>query len=468
MKIRAVRTRLTLWYSGILFLILLIFSGALLAYFHQTLKWSLDQALLTRIAAMEHSIEESAGHIDFSEIQEMDYFEPSSLPKFIQIMNPGQQILVKSLNLGDYSLTPTPEQWGKILENHTVFGTRQFPGKEGIRYACVPFRWRGHLKYILIVGMSLESIERPVSRLRVALMLFIPILLILAGFGGWFLAGKSLRPLKDLTQRARSITVHHLNQPLTISNAGQEIQELIDVFNEMIRRLDVSFRKIKQFTADASHELRTPLTVIKGESEVALRAERKPAAYRETIRRILEEADYMTRIVESLLLLSRIDAGQLQLKKVPVDLSSLVERVVRELTFLATRKNLRLNTRLEKGAIVQGDEERLEQVIKNLVDNSLKYTESGGEISVEVFREKGNVFLRVSDTGVGIPAEDLPRVFDRFYRVDKSRSRKIGGSGLGLSIVKWIVDAHRAHIEIQSDEGKGTAVTVHFPAEEEK
>ena len=463
MKVRTVRTRLTLWYSGILFLILLIFSGALLTYFHQTLKWSLDQALLTRTAAMEHSIEESAGHIDFSEIQEMDSFESSSLPKFIQIMNPGGQILVKSLNLGDFSLTPTPGQWERVLANHTVFGTRRFHGKEGIRYACVPFRWHGNLKYILIVGMSLESIEGPVSRLRVALLLFIPFLLILAGFGGWFLAGKSLRPLKDLTQRARSITVHRLNQPLTISNAGQEIQELIDVFNEMIRRLDTSFHQIKQFTADASHELRTPLTVIKGESEVALRTDRDPAVYRETLRRILEEANYMTRIVESLLFLSRIDAGQLHLKMAPVDLSAVAGRVLRELDLLAKEKNLRLNARLEQGAIVQGDEERLEQVVKNLVDNSLKYTETGGEISVEVFRENGQIVLRVSDTGIGIPAGEIPRVFDRFYRVDKSRSRKIGGSGLGLSIVKWIVDAHHARIQIQSDEGKGTIVTVKFP-----
>jgi len=462
MTIKTVRTRLTLLYSGILFLILVIFSAALLAYFHQNLKRSLDQAILTRTAAMEHSIEESGGHIDLSEIQEMDTFESSSLPKFIQIMNRDGQILVKSLNLGDFSLTPSPEQWKRILGNQTVFGTRQFPGKQGIRYACVPFHWRGKLKYILIVGMSLESIQRPVDRLRMALLLFIPILLILAGFGGWFLAGKSLRPLKDLTQRARTITVHHLNQPLAISNAGQEIQELIDVFNEMIRRLDTSFRQIKQFTADASHELRTPLTVIKGESEVALRAERDPEVYRETLRRILEEADYMTRIVESLLFLSRIDAGQLQLRMEPVNLSELAAHVVDELNFLAREKNIRLTCHFNKSTTVLGDAERLEQVIKNLADNSLKYTEPGGEVVIDVSREGSQVILRVSDTGIGIPVSDLPHVFNRFYRVDKSRSRKIGGSGLGLSIVKWIVEAHRAQIDIQSEEGKGTTVRVVF------
>ncbi|NOY78460.1 MAG: HAMP domain-containing protein [Calditrichaeota bacterium] len=464
MKIKTVRTRLTLWYSGILFLILAIFSATLLAYFHQNLKRGLDQAILTRTAAMEHSIEESGGHIDLSEIQEMDYFESSSLPKFIQIMNPDRQILVKSLNLGDFSLTPTPEQWKKLLRQQTVFGTRQFPGKQGIRYACVPFRWRGSLKYILIVGMSLESIQRPVSRLRMALLLFVPILLILAGFGGWFLAGKSLRPLKDLTQRAQTITVHRLNQPLAISGAGQEIQELIDVFNEMIRRLDTSFRQIKQFTADASHELRTPLTVIKGESEVALRADRKPEAYKETLRRILEEADYMARIVESLLFLSRIDAGQLHLKMEPVNLLDVAERVVAELSFLARQKNIRLIARFDQSAVIIGDAERLEQVIKNLVDNSLKYTEPGGEVVIDVSRTGDHVILSVSDTGMGIPTSDLPHVFDRFYRVDKSRSRKIGGSGLGLSIVKWIVDAHKAQIDIQSEEGSGTTVRVVFPA----
>ncbi len=464
MKIKTVRTRLTLWYSAILLFILLAFSAALLGYFHQNLKWSLDQALLTRTAAMEHSIEESAGHIDFSEIQEMDSFESSSLPKFIQIMNPNRQILVKSLNLGDFSLTPTPQQWEKIRRGNTVFGTRHFAGGKGIRYTCVPFHWRGKLKYILIVGMSLESIQRPVERLRVALVLFIPIVLILAGFGGWFLAGKSLRPLKDLTQRARTITVHQLNQPLTVSNAGQEIQELIDVFNEMIRRLDDSFQQIKRFTADASHELRTPLTVIRGESEVALRTERSPEAYQDVLRRILEESQYMTRIVESLLLLSRIDAGQLQLRKERVDLSEIVRQVTREFEVLLKQKNLRLTEHLLPEAPVVGDAERLKQVVKNLLDNSWKYTEPGGKIDISVRRENSRVTLRLSDTGIGIPAADLPRIFDRFYRVDKSRSRKIGGSGLGLSIVKWIVDAHDAQMAIHSEEGKGTTVTVTFPA----
>ena len=464
MNIKTVRARLTLWYSGILFLILLIFGVALLAYFHQNLKWGLDQAILTRAAAMEHTVEESAGHIDFSEIQEMDSFEISSLPKYIQIMNIEKQILVKSLNLGDVSLTPAPRQWNKILNNNIVFGTLHLDQGKGIRYGCVPAHWRGKIKYILIVGVPLESIQRPVDRLRMALLLLIPIVLIFGGLGGWFLAGKSLRPLNDLTQRARSITANQLNRPLAISNAGHEIQELIDVFNEMIHRLDASFRQIKQFTADASHELRTPLTVIKGESEVALRAERDPKAYRETLRRIVEEADYMTRIVESLLFLSRIDAGQLLLKMEPVNLSALAESVVRELKFLAQEKNIHLFARTEKPIIIEGDSERLEQVMKNLVDNSLKYTEPGGEISVEVFQEERKAVLRVADTGIGIPAADLPRIFDRFYRVDKSRSRKIGGSGLGLSIVKWIVDAHHAEIDIQSQEGKGTTVNVIFKA----
>lgn len=464
MKIKTVRARLTLWYSGILLLILLVFSAALLAYFHQNLKWSLDQALLTRTAAMEHSIEETNGHMDFSEIQEMDYFESASLPKFIQIMNPNGQILVKSPNLRNLSLTPTAEQWRRILGNQTVFGTRHLPGGSGIRYACVPFQWRGKTKYILIVGMSLESIRRPVDRLRVALLLFIPLLLILAGFGGWFLAGKSLRPLKDLTQHARTITVHHLNQPLSISNAGQEFQELIDVFNEMIRRLDTSFRQIKQFTADASHELRTPLTVVKGEAEVALRAERNSEAYRETLRRIVEEADYMTRIVESLLFLSRIDAGQLRLKGTRVNLTEIAKRVVEELGSWARGKNIRISTHFTNTSFLWGDPERLAQLIRNLLDNSLKYTEPGGNISVEILQNASTVILTVSDTGIGIPASDLPRVFDRFYRVDKSRSRKIGGSGLGLSIVKWIVEAHRAQITVDSEEGKGTTVKVTFAA----
>jgi heavy metal sensor kinase len=310
--------------------------------------------------------------------------------------------------------------------------------------------------------MPLESIQRPVSRLRTALLLFVPILLILAGFGGWFLAGKSLRPLNDLTQRARSITVHHLNQPLAISGAGQEIQELIDVFNEMIRRLDTSFRQIKQFTADASHELRTPLTVIKGEAEVALRAERKPEDYRETLHRILDETNYMAHIVENLLLLSRIDAGQLQLRREPTALEEIVQEILQKLRVLLQAKNLRVHTQLEPVPPILGDRERLAQMAQNLIDNSLKYTPEDGEIQIRVYQEGTSVVLSIRDTGIGIPASDLPHVFDRFYRVDKSRSRKIGGSGLGLSIVKWIVEAHQGQITMHSEEGQGTTVQVMF------
>lgn len=463
MKIQTLRARLIILYSVILMLILFIFSTILFMYFQQNLKKNLDEDILSHIMAIEHSVEETGGHIDLSEIQEIDQYQLSSIPKFIQIMTPQKQTLVKSSNLGDFSLMPSSESWQRILENHVVFANVPFPEGGMIRYAAVPIYWGKQLKFIVVVGLPMDSILRPVKKLFITILVLIPFTLIITWFGGWLFANRALRPLQQITKTAKTISANKLNQQLRIQNAGKEIQELIDVFNQMILRLHDSFHQIRRFTADASHELRTPLTVVKGESEIALRQDRTLEEYRETLQRILDEANYMTKIVENLLTLSRIDAGQLSLNFKPIDLTKLVQGTAKKLELLVKDKDILLELKSCGSVFVRGDSERLEQVIQNLLDNSIKYTDPGGKIVLDITTKNSFVLFTISDTGIGIPESEVPYIFDRFYRVDKARSRKIGGSGLGLSIVQWIVAAHNGIIEVDSKLKEGTVVRVKLP-----
>ena len=252
-----------------------------------------------------------------------------------------------------------------------------------------------------------------------------------------------------------------------------KFQDWSETFNEMITRLDQSFRQIKQFSSDASHELKTPLTILRGEVEVTLRKERTSSEYQQILRSNLEEIDRMTQIVEDLLLLSRADNGEIQLNRKEMNLSEIFEEIVPQAHILAQSKNLHIQTFLpEEEVTILGDRLRIRELFLNLIENAIKYTEEGGAITIHLSknsatssgkdggnrlerRKNGLAEITVTDTGIGIAKEDQERIFDRFFRVDKARSREQGGSGLGLSICKWIVEAHQGKISVESELGKG-------------
>jgi len=281
-----------------------------------------------------------------------------------------------------------------------------------------------------------------------------------AFFLGRFSARKSLRLIDDITQTAQEIDANNLSQRFEVHTAGDELDGLTSTLNEMIARLEGSLRQIRQFTSDVSHELRTPLTVIRGQTEVILRKERTTEEYHQVLESNLEEMEWMSRIVDNLLTLSRADAGQLQIEIRPVQLKQLVVEAYEECSLLAEEKNLSVSLDKIEEALVYGDEMWLRQVLWNLIDNAVKYTPEGGKIWLSLEVEGGYAKLTVRDTGIGIPEEDLPRIFDRFYRVDKARSREMGGSGLGLNIMKWIVNAHKGRIEVTSRLGEGSCFTI--------
>jgi len=307
-----------------------------------------------------------------------------------------------------------------------------------------------------------------------------------------------LKPVDRVTQTARMITSQNLNQRIQTLKVKDEISRLIDTFNEMISRLDQSFRQIKQFTTDASHELKTPLTILKGEVEVALRKKRTLYEYEQILESNLEEIDRMSKIVEDLLLLSKADIGEIRLNREEIHLPRFISGLTEQMKILAQPKNIRIEISNHQNEIhVLGDALRMRELFINLIENGIKYTEAGGSILItltietdpppdlehgpakrEALRRAGGsvnsmtpkerkavAFAKiiVADTGIGIALEDQEKIFNRFFRVDKARSREQGGSGLGLSICKWIVEAHQGEITVESEPGKGSSFIVRLP-----
>jgi heavy metal sensor kinase len=318
-------------------------------------------------------------------------------------------------------------------------------------------------EYVIVVAESRRELIDQMRSLRRIFLFSLPAILLVAGFAGYLLARKSLTPISEMTAQAERISAENLHERLPVKNKSDELGKLARVFNELLARIESSFDNMRQFTADASHELRTPLAIIRGEADVALSQDREPGEYRETLAIIQDEARRLSGIVEDMLSLARADAGQRRLKLEEIYLNDLVEECIHSARALALNKNLSLNFESSDETAFRGDEDLLRRMVVNLLDNAIKYTPDGGAVSVKLWRDNGLVRLRIADNGIGIPAEAAARVFERFYRVDKARSRAEGGSGLGLPIVKWIAEAHHGSISLESAPERGSSFTVSLP-----
>lgn len=289
--------------------------------------------------------------------------------------------------------------------------------------------------------------------------------LLLGGIGGWLIARRALGPLSRMAEHARRITAEALHERLAPEErSGVELDLLRDAFNETLERLEGSFEQLRRFTADASHELRTPLTALRSVGEVALRSERSAVEYREVIGTMLEEVDRLSRLADELLALARAEAGSTHLKLESLSLSAVAAEVADQLSVLAEERDQVLETDLVSSAPVRGDRLALRQAVLNLVDNAIKYAPEGSVVSIRSGVTGSSSFLEVADQGPGIAPEHRGRVFERFYRVDPSRSRDMGGTGLGLSLVKWAAEAHGGRVELRSEVGQGSAFRLVLPA----
>lgn len=295
------------------------------------------------------------------------------------------------------------------------------------------------------------------------LLYAIPALIVISIFAGWFLARRALRPVDDIARAAKRITAERLAERLPTTQYSDEIGRLTEILNEMIARLERSFEQVRQFTADASHELKTPLAILMGELEVALRNPDLAYDARITLESCLEEVVRLTQVVQGLLDLSRAESGQLHIDHRDVNLTALLEDLCEDVEILAERKSIRVSHRIQKDLHVLGDQVRLHQAILNVLENALKYTPNNGSVHVELYAEFSNVLVKIADTGIGIAEEKLLRIYDRFYRVDQARSQDVQGNGLGLSIVRWIVEMHNGTIQAQSVLGVGTTFIITLP-----
>jgi heavy metal sensor kinase len=316
----------------------------------------------------------------------------------------------------------------------------------------------------LEVGVTGDDVTDTLSILLYILAIAYPATLVVASAGGIFLAGRALSPIDRITKLAQRISAEDLSQRLELDIADDEVGRLARTFNDMIARLDAGFRRQRQFTADASHELRTPLTAVRGQIEVALSREREGDAYREVLKGVNEEVDRLIRLVGSLLTLARADAGEIALASEPVDVGELAGSAVEQVRQSAEQKNIGLAVEGAAGVVVQADQDLLLQLVLNLLDNALKFTPDGGTVAVGWASGDGTTRLWVRDTGLGIAPEHVGRIFDRFYRIDTARNRAEGGAGLGLSISRWIAEAHGGSLAVESTPGAGSTFTVTLPA----
>jgi heavy metal sensor kinase len=482
MHFRSLRFKLTLWYVFILGILLISFSSFLYFTLSKSLYRDADVKLrsLAELIASESASPLSKfgfGNIDQALAASMNL---KPIGKFIQVLDESGKIGRKSDNLRDVQLPISLNALKNASKGLITFETDRSFGNAPLRIITFPVIENNHPTRIVQVASSLEDVEDALNTLFIILMIAVPFALMVASLGGQFLANKALKPVDNITQTARMITSQNLNQRIKPLKVKDEISRLIETFNEMISRLDQSFGQIKQFSADASHELKTPLTILKGEVEVTLRKRRTSEEYEQTLNSNLEEINRMSQIVDDLLFLSRADIGEIRLNKEEINLTEILNELVIHMNILARAKNIRIKTSNHHGDIhLFGDALRIRELFLNLIENGIKYTEDGGSIHITLTKEnlphdksspnrmEGEqtefVKIIVSDTGIGIAEEDQERIFDRFFRVDKARSRDQGGSGLGLSICKWIVEAHRGEITVASEIEKGSSFIVKLP-----
>jgi heavy metal sensor kinase len=460
------RVRLTLWYGTALAAILVVFGGVLYAMLAHGLRdqvdRSLDEAASVAVRALEqHRV---GPFLPFEDLA-VEFPELAVLDKSFQIFSPAGKVTIQSPNLGRLDIPLSRTALEAALSGRATFESARFLDGSSFRLLSVPIILDGALVNIIQVGTSLRSVEEMLHRLLLVLLVSLPAALAVALGGGWFLAGRALRPVEAITQAARRIAAGDLTQRLTVAHSPDEIGRLAATFNNMIARLEASFRQVRQFSADASHELRTPLTVMKGETELALRRARPAEDYKLVMESTLEEIDRMAQIVDELLFLSRADLGEVRIESQPVRLDALVEDIQRQAVVLGQEQEIQVMVGSVALVQVQGDELRLRELLLNLVDNAVKYSRPGGKVEIALARDAGMARLSVTDQGIGISAEAQTRIFDRFYRTDDARAHAKKGTGLGLSICKWIVEAHHGRIEVQSKVGEGSRFTVILPAD---
>jgi heavy metal sensor kinase len=467
MRVRSIRARLTLWYTSLLTATFILLGGTGYGLLVYTLSRETDAALRGVAQAMAEREGGGVGGLFPPDIDETfrRFFGFSPMDRYFERLDPLGRLDPRQPPFGPGKLPLSPQALKNASKGLPTFETVEGIGPYPVRVLTWPVMRAGRIHNLIQVGLSRESLYATRRRFLLVLAAVLPVALLLAGGGGWVLARRALKPVERMTEAARRISAEHLTGRLEETGSGDELDKLAQTLNEMLGRLDAAFKEMRQFTADASHELQTPLTILKGEMEVALRSPRSPEEYQRALKSGLEEIDRIAHLVDGLLLLARADAGVLRMDRRPVDLAQLVEEVLGQARILADARSIHLRLAAAEPVSIQGDHAHLRRLLLNLVDNGIKYTPPGGQVTISLKSEGRWASMQVEDTGIGIPAEDQARIFQRFYRSAEARWRGEGGTGLGLCIARSIAEAHRGRIEIESTPGRGSTFTVFLPIE---
>lgn len=398
--------------------------------------------------------------------------------RYVQVLSITGNIIVRSTNLKNVPLPVSTDVLTLALSQHQVFETlngrtaKSLIGQGRLRMVTYPVFEDGLPRYLVQVASDTQTLDRNMFELRLLLLISVPLAILAAGLGGFFIAKKAFDPIARIIKTAQSISAEHLDKRLVTGKVDDEVTRLSRTLNAMFDRIEEAFRLQKQFTADASHELKTPLTILLGEMEVALSNPRTSEDYVETLTSAVEEIRRITNIVNELLTIARLESGQLRMQRLPIRLDELLLDAVSKTSVYASRRSININFEVHdrpaeesEEVFVKGDEDKLLSVFINLLDNAIKYSNDNTTIKVALSTADNLATVEIIDRGIGIDAADLPHIFDRFYRADKSRSSEgtRRGSGLGLSISKYLVEAHGGTISIQSEKGQGTTVSVRLP-----
>ena len=464
MRLNTLRARVVTWYVGMLAAALLTFGAALYFGVQGYLKTSLQHSLAGEAQAIGTTFlafEKSKGPTWMAgEISEA--YAPELSGRFIRITRSDGSVLYQSGDTRDPVIDASEVSHPSFDYGGGRFRSERQPGSHDLLLYTLPFRSSSGTNYRIETGSSVAPIQHVLSSLRRILLLITPITLIAAAFGGQVLMRLPMQPLVNLSERAEQVGISKLGGRLPVPSTHDEMERLALSLNRMIQRLEDALSHNRRFSGDVSHELRTPLAIMRGELEQVLCDANLHISLYDPIASSLEEIGRMAKIVESLLAIARLDSGVDAIDPKPADVSLLCHWVAEQLRALADEKEIELHVHTAPMNVLI-DKARMKQVLVNLADNAIKYTPYAGTIELTSFVSGGMAVIEISDTGIGISPEDLPHVFDRFFRADKARSRVSGGAGLGLSIVKAICTAHGGSITVRSSEGVGTTMRVELP-----